>query len=211
VEAQGGVRPEDTPGRDRQGVGTRAGEASRARCRFGVTRRERFEGEHPFVCWSPGRDGEIPVAGYAPSEHRLKRWPHEALSGAWCPPLCGRKHPQRFTLERVAEQDRTSSRPRRLIPAGPVAWIGASPDERRGVSRQSPVARAAADEQENYSLDNSFLRSRRSADIIQVVVQAGPGFLESRFAAERRCYADRRGPTGGSATGRCGSGVGGDR
>jgi hypothetical protein len=53
----------------------------------GMASRERFEGEHPFVSCSPGRDGESQVEGYAPSEYRLKRWPHEALSGAWCPLL----------------------------------------------------------------------------------------------------------------------------
>ena len=68
---------------------------------FGVAHRERFEGEHPLVCWSPGRDGEIPNAGYAPSEYRLKPWPYEAQSGAWCPPVTG-DHNEGFEVECVA-------------------------------------------------------------------------------------------------------------
>jgi hypothetical protein len=46
-------------------------------------------GEHPFVCWSSACDGEILVAGYALSEYRLKPWPNEAQSGAWCPHIVG--------------------------------------------------------------------------------------------------------------------------
>jgi hypothetical protein len=68
---------------------------------FGAARRERFEGEHPLVRWSPGRDGETPDAGYAPSEYRLKPWPNEAQSGAWCPRLTGDHNPG-FEVERIA-------------------------------------------------------------------------------------------------------------
>jgi hypothetical protein len=46
-----------------------------------------------------------------------------------------------------------------MTPAGPAAWIGASPHERYRLNQQSPVARLAAGAQEKYSLDNSFLRS----------------------------------------------------
>jgi len=48
-----------------------------------------------------------------------------------------------------------------LVPAVPVARIGASQPERHRWTEQSPVARLAAGAQEKYSLDNSFLRSRR--------------------------------------------------
>jgi hypothetical protein len=66
VEEPGGVRPGSPSARDRQDAGAFVGEASAARCVFGDTAREGFEGEHPLVSWSPGRDGESPDAGYAP-------------------------------------------------------------------------------------------------------------------------------------------------
>ena len=80
-------------------------EASLARCRFGVARRERFEGKHPGITWFSGRDGETPFAGYVPSEHRVKRWPHEAQSGGWCPPPCGSERPTRFYFRRERRPD----------------------------------------------------------------------------------------------------------
>ena len=86
---------------DRQVVGAASGEADAALWVFGAARREWFEGEHPLVSWSPGRDGEIPDAGYAPSEYRLKPWPNEARSGAWCPRVAG-NHNKGFEVERVA-------------------------------------------------------------------------------------------------------------
>jgi hypothetical protein len=89
----------------------------------------------------------------------VKRWPHEAQSGGWCPPLSGSERPKRFNFRRDRRHDDALGLLRRLTPAGPVAWTGASLDERHGVSQHSPVATAAADEQEEYSLDNSFLRS----------------------------------------------------
>ena len=55
----------------------------------GVAARERFEGEHPLVSWSAGREGKTRDAGYVPSECRPKRWPRKALSGAWRPRLTG--------------------------------------------------------------------------------------------------------------------------
>jgi hypothetical protein len=124
VEAPGGVRPTATPGGERQGVGAVEGEAKAARCGSGVEARERFEGEHPRISWSPGRDGETPFAGYAPSEYRLKPWPHEALSGAWCPRIAG--GPAGFEIEQVARPfgiDRAVE----FTPVDPVARIGATP------------------------------------------------------------------------------------
>src|SRR6266545_2777085 len=98
VEEPGGVRPGSPSARDRQDAGAFVGEASAARCVFGDTAREGFEGEHPLVSWSPGRDGESPVEGYAPSEYPLKRWPFEAQSGAWCPRFAGGQARFRFEL-----------------------------------------------------------------------------------------------------------------
>jgi hypothetical protein len=98
VEEPGGVRPGSTSARDRQDAGALVGEASAARCVFGDTAREGFEGEHPLVSCSPGRDGESPDAGYAPSEYPLKRWPFEAQSGAWCPRFTGGQARFRFEL-----------------------------------------------------------------------------------------------------------------
>ena len=46
-------------------------------------------GEHPLDSWSPRREGQTPLAGYAPSECRLKPWPIQALSGAWRPRTAG--------------------------------------------------------------------------------------------------------------------------
>ena len=116
VEARGGVRPGSPEGRDGQAEGAAGGEAEAARWVFGAARRERFEGEHPFVCWSPGRDGETPDAGYAPSEYRLKQWPEEAQSGAWCPPIRGDHNPG-CEVGRIVGQrpmsSRRGSRPRR--------------------------------------------------------------------------------------------------
>ena len=89
----------------------------------------------------------------------MKRWPHEAQSGGWCPPLSGSERPRRFNFGRDRRDDNASGQSRMLLPAGLVAWTGASLDERSGLSQQSPVARTAADEQAEYSLDNSFLRS----------------------------------------------------
>jgi hypothetical protein len=97
----------------------------------------------------------------------VKRWPHEAQSGAWCPPFDGSEHEHRFDLERVVDPNADSRRPRRFFPADPVAWVGASPDGRPGVSRQSPVATVAAGAQEKYSLDNSFLRSCQNAVLLE--------------------------------------------
>jgi hypothetical protein len=105
------------------GGGTDGGTASQP-SRSGAQARERFEGEHPRISWSPGRDGKAPFAGYAPSEYRLKQWPHEALSGAWCPRLAGA--PAGFEIERVAGRfviDRVAE----LAPADPVARVGATP------------------------------------------------------------------------------------
>jgi hypothetical protein len=89
----------------------------------------------------------------------MKRWPHEAQSGEWCPPPCGGERPRRFTFERDCRPDGALGEPRRLIPAGSVAWTGASLDAHAGVSQDSPVATAAADAQERSPLDDSFLRS----------------------------------------------------
>jgi hypothetical protein len=88
----------------------------------------------------------------------MKRWPHEAQSGGWCPPRRGSERSPRFNIGRDRRHEEAPGQPRSLSPAGPVAWAGASLDERSGLSQQSPVAIAAADEQEDYSLDNSFLR-----------------------------------------------------
>src|SRR5258707_6780014 len=74
VEARGGVRPGAAEGRNRQAVEARPVDAEAALWESGVAQRDRFEGEHPFVCWSPGRYGETPDAGYAPSEYQLKPW-----------------------------------------------------------------------------------------------------------------------------------------
>ena len=88
VEARGGIRPaEAEEGCDRSGIGAPSTVARTTWCALGVARRKRFEGERPRISWSPGRDGEAPFADYAPSEYRLKRWPEEALSGAWYPPV----------------------------------------------------------------------------------------------------------------------------
>jgi hypothetical protein len=89
----------------------------------------------------------------------VKRWPHEAQSGRWCPARCGSERPTCFDLERDRRPDDASGQLGRLTPVGLVTWTGASLDEHPGVTQQSPVAAAAADEQEEYSLDNSFLRS----------------------------------------------------
>jgi hypothetical protein len=89
----------------------------------------------------------------------MKRWPHEAQSGGWCPPPSGSERPGRFNFGRDRRHDDVSAQPRSLIPADPVAWAGASLDERTGVSKHSPAATAAADAQEGFSLDTSFLRS----------------------------------------------------
>jgi hypothetical protein len=124
--------------------------------------RERFEGKHPFVCWCTGRDREIPVAGYAPSEYRLKPWPQEVLSGAWCPPCDGDEHTTGFELERLVPLNPSSSRSRTDATTGTSAGTGGSPFELPRETDQSPVARLAAGAREESCLDNSFLRSRRS-------------------------------------------------
>jgi hypothetical protein len=87
--------------RDRPSIdGARVGEAAAGRWIFGTTRRERFEGEHPFRDWPPVRDRETPFTSYAPSEYQLKPWPIEAQSGAWCPRFAG-GNDSGFTVERV--------------------------------------------------------------------------------------------------------------
>src|SRR5262249_39107435 len=139
VEARGGVRPGAREGRDRQVVGAASGWAWSRSWLFGAPHRERFEGEHPFVCWSPGCDGEIPNAGYAPSEYRLKRWPQEALSGAWCPRLSGDHNPG-WKVEsgsgpkpdRDASDDSSSSFPSRGLtcqPTSAIAGVGSRPSQ----------------------------------------------------------------------------------
>jgi len=103
VEARGGVRPGAAEGRDRQAIEATLVDGEAALWESSVAQRERFEGEHPLVCWSPGRDGETPNAGYAPSEYQLKPWPIEAQSGAWCPRFAG-DHTEGFEVERAAER-----------------------------------------------------------------------------------------------------------
>jgi hypothetical protein len=88
VEAPGGLRPEATPSFAGPAVAPR-NEAKGIGDASDVAARERFEGEHPFVCWSPGRDGKTRDEGYVPSECRPKRWPTKALSGAWHPRRSG--------------------------------------------------------------------------------------------------------------------------
>jgi hypothetical protein len=96
VEAPGGLRPEATPSFTGPGVGPRS-EARGTGGGSDVAARERFEGEHPFVCWSPGRDGKTRDEGYVPSECQPKRWPTKALSGVWRPRLSGGRN-NRFEL-----------------------------------------------------------------------------------------------------------------
>ena len=74
-------------------------------------------------------------------------------------PHCGSERPRRFSFGRDCRPDDALGQPRSPPPAGVVAWTGASLDERSGLDQQSPVARNAVDEQEEYSLDDSFLRS----------------------------------------------------
>lgn len=88
----------------------------------------------------------------------MKRWPHEAQSGGWCPPSCGSERPRRFNFGRDRRHDDAPGQPRILTLADPVAWTGASLDELPGLHPQSPVATGAADAQERSSLDDSFLR-----------------------------------------------------
>ena len=75
------------------------------------------------------------------------------------PPVLRERAPTTLKCERDRRPDEASGQPRSLTPAGPVAWTGASLDEGPGLDGQSPVATDAADEQEEYSLDDSFLRS----------------------------------------------------
>ena len=157
VEARGGVRPTASQAGDGKELAARVGKDDRDSWRFGSRARERFEGEHPFVSWSPGHDGEIPNAGYAPSEYRLKQWPNEALSGAWCPRFSGGAIG--FDIERVAGQTFHPVPSRTSSPPMPVVTIGASPAPRSYRIHRSPVAGSGAGAQVNYSLDNSFLRS----------------------------------------------------
>jgi len=89
----------------------------------------------------------------------MKRWPHEAQSGGWCPPFCGSERPRRFNFGRDCRPDDAPGQPRIPAPADPVAWTGASLDELPGLSQQSPVVTGTADAQERSTLDNSFLRS----------------------------------------------------
>ncbi len=110
-------------------AGALVGEASAARCVFGDTARERFEGEHPLVSWPPGRDGESPDAGYAPSEYQLKRWPFEAQSGAWCPRSAGGQARFKFELL-TGRSDSAASR------------ISSSPVHSRGSARRPKGAPA---------------------------------------------------------------------
>lgn len=157
MEARGGVRPRAPQAGDGQQLALRFGEVDRDSWSLGERARERFEGEHPFVSWSPGHDGETPVEGYAPSEYRLKQWPNEALSGAWCPRLLGGAIG--FGLERVTEQLFHPSPSRTYYPPILVT-IGASPTTEHSYRiHRSPVAGVGAGARVNYSLDNSFLRS----------------------------------------------------
>ena len=135
----------------------RVGEIDRDSWSFGRRARERFEGEHPFVSWSSGHDGEIPNAGYAPSEHRLKQWPNEALSGAWCPRFSGGAIG--FDIERVTEQPFHPAPSRTSSPPISVVTIGASPALRSYRNDRSPVAGVGAGAGVNFPLDNLFLRS----------------------------------------------------
>jgi hypothetical protein len=157
VEARGGVRPRALQAGDGKELAARVGEVDRDPWSLGRRARERFEGEHPFVSWSPGHDGETPVAGYAPSEYRLKQWPNEALSGAWCPRLSGGAIS--FDIERVAKRPSHSDPSRISYPPMPVVTIGASPAPRSYRIDRSPVAGVGAGLRVNFSLDNSFLRS----------------------------------------------------
>ena len=124
VEAPGGVRPA-TARFGRSAVERLAREARAAGSTSTVAARERFEGEHPLVSWSPGRDGKTQVAGYAPSECRLKPWPNKALSGAWRARSAGQRT-EGFEVERVEVG--------RSLPVvvvgepliGPFAWCDAS-------------------------------------------------------------------------------------
>ena len=116
MEARGGVRPSAAEGRNRQAVEATPVDGEAALWESGVAQRERFEGEHPLVCWSPGRDGETPNAGYAPSEYQLKPWPIEAQSGAWCPRFAG-DHTEGFAVERAVERSSQRAASRESIPS----------------------------------------------------------------------------------------------
>jgi hypothetical protein len=157
VEARGGLRPRASQAGDGQELAARVGNDDRDLWSFGSRARERFEGEHPLVSWSPGHDGETPIAGYAPSEYRLKQWPNEALSGAWCPRLSGGAIG--FDIERVVGHSSHSSPSRISSPPMPIVTIGASPAALSYRIHRSPVAGLGAGARVNYSLDNSFLRS----------------------------------------------------
>ena len=112
-------------------VGESRHEATSAGCKPAVAARERFEGEHPFVSWSPGRDGQTPNEGYAPSECRLKPWPTEAQSGAWRARIAGKRN-EGFRFERV-EAGRT-------LPAGVREASLTEPFARSGASTSSSLA-----------------------------------------------------------------------
>ena len=160
VEAPGGVRPEATPAGDRADVG-RSVEARRSgSMRSDVAARERFEGEHPLVSWSPGRDGKTHDEGYAPSEYRLKQWPNEGPIRSMVPPFCGRNADTALTLERVAGPSAPRA-PRVAESPSPisVARSGARRQGRLASTTIRPLQELARAPGENYSLDNSFLRS----------------------------------------------------
>ena len=159
VEAPGGVRLGAPEGGDRQDVDVPADDASTARCGSGASHREGFEGEHPLVSWSPGRDGETPDAGYAPSEYPLKRWPKEAQSGAWCPRFAGGRQTG-FEVDGVAGP-RSHRAPRRRGPH-PLRSRSRGSEHRPGSAIGgigSRPLKAAAGARVEYCLDNSFLRS----------------------------------------------------
>ncbi len=157
VEARGGVRPRAPQACDGQELAAGVGEVDRDSWSFGECARERLEGEHPLVSWSSGHDGEIPNAGYAPSEYRLKQWPNKALSGAWCPRFSGGAIG--FEIERVTEQPFHPAPSRTSFPPISIVTIGAWPAPRSYRIHRSPVAGVGAGARVNFSLDNSFLRS----------------------------------------------------
>ena len=116
----------------RPGVGPRT-EAKGTGDGSDLAARERFEGEHPFVCWSPGRDGKTHDEGYVPSECQPKRWPTKALSGAWRPRRSGGRN-DRFAL------DDTYLRTARQSPNAGVTLTASS--ARSGVRRRGALASA---------------------------------------------------------------------
>ena len=130
MEAPGGVRPEAADGHRVISESLRH-EATSAGGKPAIAARERFEGEHPFVSWPPGRNGQAPNEGYAPSECRLKPWPIEAQSGAWRARIAGKRN-EGFRFERV-EAGRT-------LPAGVREASLTEPFARSGASTSSSLA-----------------------------------------------------------------------